>query len=180
MTTMTLDVASLHSFEYKGVQLADLVDKIKQTVEFWGRIGIVKDVDSFGFAVVLQRELADGVWDDPSEYVSFVGGWGPDEYRYIANAVRKLRAAIRNADDTLTLLDQEDLLEEGATSFLTPVGSQNEDGSIPWGDFPYGGAAYVNFGEEELLVGVSALSQEEDDLVASFIGKLIGKTTRRA
>lgn len=173
MTPSTLDVTTLpDSFEYKGVQLVDLVDQIKQTVEFWGSIGLVKQVDSLGFAILVTRDKMFKDWDDPSYYVDFVGGWGEDKLGYIANAVRKMRPALRESEDTLTIS------ERFPEYFKDTVQMQDDDGSFGWGDFPHGGATFVTFGNEYFLVAVSALTAQEDDLVASFIGKLLGKAAR--
>jgi hypothetical protein len=167
----TLDVTTLpDTFEYQHFQLADLIDTIKPTVEFWSELGVVRKVDSFGFAVSITSpnlEVTEDHWDHPESYVTFVGGWGEERDRYIANAVRKMRASIRTGLDTLHMVG-------GGSEFREIVASQAEDGSFAWGDFPYGGATFVNFGNYEILVAVSALTQEEDDLVAGFIGKLIG------
>lgn len=116
--------------------------------------GIVKNKDSFGVAVADLRYTGNfrSVWDQPDKLIGFVYGWGPEKDKYISNAARKIRAAARTSQDTLWIVQNCPELFEDVDS--------------PDGDFPWGGATHVR-GE---LVGVSALTQEEDDWVARMIG----------
>jgi hypothetical protein len=42
----------------------------------------------------------------------------------------------------------------------------DDNGDLLDGDFPWGGAVTIGSGAKEYIVGVSSLTQEEDDLVA--------------
>lgn len=165
----------LHDGPNHSVDIADLVDEIKTVVEFLASQGIVKETESFGFAVAFDGFVGDPIDpDDPSEYVGFVGGWGPDKDRYIANAVRKLRVTLEIEDDSMNIT------HTGGNDDYNGVKSAEDDGSFLWGNFPWGGSTYTAFGKYEILVSVSALKQDEDDLVAGYIGKRIGMAYSRA
>lgn len=163
------------------VSLSEIVETLRYTlVDYLDAQGKIRYNGSFGFAMAdpalgLTYDLA-GTWDDPREMTLFVAGWGPERERYCANAVRKLRAAARNGVDTLDLVTGNyeepfcDIVESPA----------NEDGTYPWGDFPYGGAVFVGFNDKLLLGAVSGLRQEEDHALAGVILHLIGLQLFRA
>jgi hypothetical protein len=125
---------------------------------------------------------------------AFIGGWGPEQDRFSANAVRKIRALLRWYHEfgvqpqfmsTMDMFvankryEQESQGEYEFNMFQDIVPSVDEAGYFPWGDFPYGGAALVQVGNFWTIVAVSALNQEEDDFVArKFGGILLGKHNR--
>ncbi len=189
MTVRLLDVSTM-PFEQtyvcddgSEINLNKFLDSYYDTVQVLAASGLVKANESFGFAMAEPNDDFDAeLWDKPEEFVWFVGGWGPDRDRYIANAIRKMRALLRpheviagygsmGCDSTLEL--RFDFPEY----FRDKVDSQNEVGTFPWGDFPWGGAAFVQMGDLILAGAVSALSEIEDDLTARLIlggfGKLI-------
>jgi hypothetical protein len=176
----SLDVSTLprsltYEGEYGSFELADLLPKIQHSIEFFASEGIVREEDSFGFAVVI-----DGVqWedidpDDPSTYISFVGGWGPRQDQCIANAVRKIRFALKIEDDSINVAQMPDDYEIDVS-----VPSATPEGTFPWGSFPHGGAVFLPFGKYENIVSSSALAADEDDLSSGFVGKLIGLNQHR-
>lgn len=188
MTGILLDVSAM-PFERvytcddgSEIDLGEFVDLHYDVVQALTSNGLVRANDSFGFAMAapmwgedLENRLAGGdFWDYPQDFVWFVHGWGPDRDRYIANAIRKMRALLRphriaegwgplTSDSTLEM--RFDL--PGA--FRDKVDQQNPDGTFPWGDFPWGGAVRVDMGMLMLTGAVSCLSEIEDDMVARLI-----------
>lgn len=121
--TVKLDITTLPtSHEENGVQLADLSGEFRAIIGLLGNINTVRRVDSFGYAIAINPNYDN--WDDPSEFVTIVGGWGEDKDRYIANAVRKMRASLRESLDSL-MIDAYD-----GAQFIDPVESQEEDGTF--------------------------------------------------
>lgn len=168
--TTKLDVTSLprECLYGKGepeLDLAGIVTDLRNAVEDLAHAELIKHNASFGFAMANPAENYHEVWDRPEKLVWFVAGWGVDRDRYIANAVRKMRAAARQNHDTLSL---------GHDDFNLTVESQEPDGSFAWGDFPYGGAAFAEIKGYRLLGGVSCLTEVEDHAVASLILGLVG------
>ena len=117
------------------------------------------------------------LWDHPEEFVWFVGGWGPSRDRYIANAIRKLRALLRPSyasyfQEFSTL----DIRFNVPEHFQDRVKSQDENGGFPWGDYPWGGGVVVTMGKELTLIGaVSCLTEIQDDTVTRLILGGIGE-----
>lgn len=140
--------------------------------------GLIKANDSFGCALARPFNSDEAssfkpwAWDDPQDFVLFVAGWGPERNRYIANAVRKLRPALREQVDTLLMRCAPESYGD-----VEPVESAElVDGEwrFPWGDFPWGGATYVHVGGLCLPVAVSCLLEVEDDAIAKLIGGSVG------
>lgn len=190
MTTLQLgeplDVSTFpRTLLYDGSEKSFFFEELNQTIQdimyFLGVLGVVKRVDSFGFAVAVSDIAIDSSLegsieiDDPSTYVAFVGGWGPEQDRYIANAIRKMRASL-DSDENDTIK----ITQDGVNEHYNTVESVDENGNFPWGNFAWGGSAYVAFGNYNHLVSVSALKQDEDDVASSIIGKLIGMKRHRA
>ncbi len=136
--------------------------------------GLIKTNGSYGFALSVPLiPHGDGwemtEWDTPQKYVAFVGGRGPERNRYVANAVRKLRPCLRQIvggyglDGTLAMrLFAPDLFQRG-------VESQDDNGTFPWGDYPWGGAAVVPLPEFAIAGAISGFSEVQDDTVARVI-----------
>jgi hypothetical protein len=165
---MYLDVTRLprQSLYQGSINLASVVWGLRTTIDEWAASELVKPNDSFGFAMANADKASS--WDDPYAFVDFVVGWGPQADRYIANAVRKLRAALRTTLDTLFIrINNPD-------NFRDVVESQEADGSFAWGDFPCGGATFVRVGDLFLPCAVSALKEVEDDAAAKSIGGHVG------
>jgi hypothetical protein len=142
--------------------------------------GLFKATESFGFAMAAPRigniTNLNKVWDDADQFVWFVGGWGDQRERYIANAIRKMRALLRLDEYHLQWPSTLDIrLKGGQHHFRDIVDSVDEDGNYPWGDFPWGGATIVHMGDLVLVGAVSALSEIEDDFVARLILGSIAK-----
>jgi len=175
--TVTLDVSRLPSEAYTEtgsvrVNLAHLVPLMQRPLESMEQYTLVKPHSSFGCAFAKPGPAGEMQWnwDDPYDFTYFVAGWGPDRERYIANAVRKLRATLREDMDTLLMR----ISNPGA--FQDPVDSVDEDGNFPWGDFPWGGATFVHVGDMVIPSAVSSLLEVEDDFVAKLLGGLVGAT----
>lgn len=165
-------LAPMEGREGEPINLGSIVHMMRGSIDYWATMGLIKPNDSFGFAMAEPNGDWHEVWDDPYALTWLVGGWGPDRDRYVANAVRKMRAAARaGVNDTLEmrLEPSSDLVE----SFRDVVASVEPDGTFLWGDFPWGGAVYQDYGPLNLLGAVSALSEEEDHAVASGILGLI-------
>jgi hypothetical protein len=124
---MHLDVTRLprHSLYRGSLNLASVVLDMRSSIEDWVNSGLVKPNDSFGFAMANPDKASS--WDDPYAFVDFVVGWGPHADRYIANAVRKLRAALRTNLDTLLIRINN------PGHFRDIVESQQANGSFAWG-----------------------------------------------
>lgn len=158
-----------------AVELSDVVDSLRPTMRLWQGSGLVRSrnndgspVHNFGFAMVDPfRDLDEIDWDDPIDLAWFVGGWGPDMDMFIANAVRKLRPAVRNECDTLYLKHCD------GNDFQDVVDSVDVEGRFPWGDFPHGGAVQLLMGHSTLLGAVSVYKEDEDcAAVAPFLGHI--------
>jgi hypothetical protein len=167
---VTLDVAALpHTYDLHGVDLTAMVgDFIRPAATNWAERGLIRQHHSFGYAVAW-ADPRHHDWNHPQTYIWFVGGWGHESERYIANAVRKLRAALRTGKDTLYMR----VIDEGA-DFEHVVESVEPDGTFVWGDYPYGGAAFSEVINHIIPVAVSCLKEEEDDWMAKLIGGYIG------
>jgi len=137
---------------------------LRVAVPGWQAAGCTRSTPSFGL-VALDPALSDRystIWRSPTELLegAIVIGWGPDWRRYVANALRKCRAVAREGLDSL-------YMEKHAPArFVDPVGECDEHGDFPDGDFPFGGAVRIGCGSGHYILGVSSLTQEEDDLVA--------------
>lgn len=187
MTGRLLDVSTM-PFERvyackdgSEIDLTKLVDSHYNAIRALAYAGLIKANNSFGFAMLEPVWQVDGlddeIWDNPEQFVWFVGGWGSDRDRYIANAVRKLRPMLRPAtatggDFVMSTLDIRFNLPE---HFQDKVDQQNDDGTFPWGDFPWGGAVVELMGDLALIGAVSCLSEIEDDFIAKLILGGIGK-----
>ena len=125
-------------------------------------------------------------WDDPSKFVWFVGGWGPDRDRYIANAIRKLRPMLReDAESTLDMRFDSRKVKSFGTGqpyehviegdWEDVVDQLDKDGKFPWGDFPWGGAVTVIMGDMVLVGAMSCLHEIDDDTVMRTFLRLLGK-----
>lgn len=186
MTGKLLDVSTM-PFERvytcedgSKIDLREFLDLHYDAVQALAGSGLVKAKESFGFAMLApiwedDPFPEDDFWDKPEEFTWFVGGWGPDRDKYIANAVRKLRPLVRvgmtdeGVDSTLCMRF------ENPSLFQDPVDSVNDDGTFPWGDFPWGGAAAVIMGPLTVAGAVSTFSEIEDDMVARLILGGIGQ-----
>lgn len=170
---MKLDVSRLPTEALYGpdgaqVNLATVVTGLRAATYELGRHELVKPVKSFGFAAAHAGDPKALDWNDPYSFAWFVAGWGPDRDRYIANAMRKLRATLRARRSTL------ELRERGGKAFKKRVRSQEKDGSFKWGDFPWGGAVLTNVGGIIIPTAVSTYLEVEDHAVALLAGGLIG------
>lgn len=188
MTDRVLDVGIL-PFEQiytcvdgSKIDMSEFLERHYEAIQALASTGLIKSNESFGFAMAAPRfgrlgqdDMAPpSYWDEPEKFVWFVGGWGPESERYIANAVRKLRALKRYFDESSFLgtevnssLDMRFITWE--KSFQDEVPS-TVDGVFPWGDFPYGGAVRLRVGDVMTLDGaVSALSEIEDESIARLI-----------
>lgn len=148
--------------------LASVVYSLRTTIDEMMERGLIAKKDSFGFAMAVPAVTYKSSWDNPERLIWFVVGWGPDGDRYIANAVRKIRAAAREGWNT------QALRLNGSYRFQDEIESQDENGNFPWGDFPFDGAVYVDSLAGRLLGAVSAFPKEQDPIVASLILGFIG------
>lgn len=180
MTGRLLDVSALPTdwsydcVDGSVVEMRYLLAAHSEAIIELANSGLIKVSRSYGFALSVPiphggAGWQPNDWDEPNKFVAFVGGRGIDRDRYAANAVRKLRPWIRQAskggefDSTLSMrLFAPELFEQG-------VESQNADGTFPWGDYPWGGAAVISFPEFALAGAISGFSEIEDDFVCRMI-----------
>jgi hypothetical protein len=171
---MKLNVSSLprealYGPEGSQVDLASIVTGLRPIIDHMATDHIVKEHASFGFALAHYHFTH---WDDPQQFTWLVVGWGSDGDRYIANALCKLRATLREHCDTLSIRQQYPSLRHFRDVIETQ--KRDEDGLFAWGDFPWGGATLVHSGDFILPCAVSCLKEVEDDAVAKMIGGFIG------
>ena len=152
--------------------MREYLDGWHATIDNLSAAGKVHAGDSFGFAMaepLLEGDPDDALcsWNNPKEYVWFVGGWGPERNRYVANAIRKLRPLLRH-DEAFSTLELRLNGETGA--FRDPVESASVDpGKFLWGDFPYGGAVIRDMGVLMMVGACSGFTELEDDMVTGMI-----------
>lgn len=163
-----LPANALYGPDGNQIDLASIVTRLRPAVYEMGRRELIKPVKSFGFAMAHPLGTENVDWKNPYEFIWFVAGWGKDGERYIANAVRKLRATLRTGKATLVLR------EEGGKAFKKRVKSAEPDGSFKWGDFPWGGAVLTGVGGIVLPSAVSCLLEVEDHATALLGGGLVG------
>lgn len=170
----TLDVSRLPREAMYGegpnrVDLASVVHELQNTFQLWVSTEMIKPYTSFGFAAAHPfYHHSNFGWDDPYGFTWFVVGWGDEGNRYIANAVRKLRPALRTKRDTLDLRLNDPHL------FQDKVESAEADGTFAWGDFAWGGATFVRVGNLIIPCALSCLREVEDDAGAKTTGGHIG------
>ncbi len=183
-TVRTLDVSRFSRSAYWGgsnFDLASLVMDSRVSIETMMASGLIRRSHSFGYAAAnpVFQHFTDprDVWDNPYNLVWFVAGWGPEADRLIANAVRKLRPAVRAMKDTLDIITTkwEGYLTLDTSAFLNVVESVEPDGSFAWGDFPYGGAVHVRVDGRPFIGAVSALNQVHDDGIAGLLTSLVAR-----
>ena len=194
MTGKLLDVSTMpfervHTCEDKTeIDLREFLDLHYDVVQALAGNELVRNNDSFGFAMAApmwdgdldELQQRGNFWDTPDEFVWFVGGWGDNRGRYIANAVRKMRALFRphkmsEAWDPYLCESTLEMRFDLPGAFRDKVEQQNPDGTFPWGDFPWGGGVMVRMGPLTLAGAVSCLSEIEDDMVARLILGGIGQ-----
>ncbi len=155
------------------INMEKFIEDLRPAVDALAVAGLIKASESFGFAMAAPRlEVQPDfryAWDNPLEFIWFVGGWGPERDRYIANAVRKLRPMFRQGE--ISTLEMRFFAPEG---FVDKVDSVDEDGNFPWGDFPWGGAVSCVLGSLLLEGATSCLKETEDDPVSHLILGLVG------
>lgn len=184
-----LDVSKLPFSRVVGegetaVDLADVIQGLRPTMQLWQGSGLVKTIardgtliENFGFAMADPYGDHHAAWDDPYSLAWLVGGWGPLRDRYIANALRKMRAAAREGFNTLYLKHDCDRNEV----FRNVVESVEDDGRFRWGDFPHGGAVSMEMRQLNLLGAVSVYDEDEDCVAATpplaFVGMHLHRAT---
>ncbi len=176
MTAVTYDLAELvrhyADSEEQDAELGEeLEDFLNPLVKNLRKYGKVKEGDSFGL-VIANTEYAgrySEIWDDPIALLTngLVLGWGPEWQQFAANALRKMRAAARLGRNTLDVAaNNPELFREVVPSF-----TKDRSNLFPWGDFPHGGAileGIAGTSSGQLLVGASALTAEEDEMISSI------------
>jgi hypothetical protein len=170
MRTATLYVSDLSAHgiyvckDGTHIFMSQLIEELHGVVDALAAAGKIRENDSFGFAMTMPQAngslMCTDDWDRPDKFVWFTGGWGPHKERYVANAVRKLRATLREGGDTL------DLRQHSPESFIDVADSVDGDGNFAWGDFPWGGAVIVDVFGVVAAGAVSCLHEIEDDYVA--------------
>lgn len=177
----TLDVTALPSEQVyectdgTSINMYDFLRELEPVLNVMGTAGIIAETENFdySFGFAMAEPIIDPIddfridyWDDPYKFAWFVGGWGDEKDRLIANAVRKLRPLLRRQDEWSTL-DMRFFSEE--KPFMNTVNSRDDDGNYPWGDFPWGGASVRQFGRLHVIGACSGFSEIEDDMVTNLI-----------
>lgn len=185
MTTLDVDRLPREAWigpEGNRLNLADIVQQQRTMLDGLMEQGRLRLTPNFGFAAA-KPVLTEGEpvthWDDPYAFTWFVTGWGFEAKRFIANAVRKLRATLRHQMSSLDIVDLE-ATSTRAWVFANRVASQDPDGSFAWGDFPYGGAVLTDTGSKyQLACSCSGFAQAEDHAVSQLLGSLMTLEIRR-
>jgi hypothetical protein len=169
--TTDLRVATLPiSRAFNGEDLGAIIPELYPVKKALEATGLVKSSASFGFAMgepLPEVQLFADRWQDPQSLVWLVGGWGPDEEYYIGNAACKLRALARTGFDTMSLrISHPD-------RFRDVVVPTDRKGDRSWGDFPYGGAMFIEMGGLFTPVAVSCYKEVEDPAPAALTGTLV-------
>jgi hypothetical protein len=179
MTASTATVVNLSRIEfpgrllYRGHELGRYVrGLVVRSVPEWQDDRLMRQNPHLGVAVANPAFAGTSfrkVWDDPANLVGLGLSFGTEGHRFLCNAVRKLRPAARLGVDTLALR-KDDFVD-----WKNPVESESDDpdNPYPWGDFPYGGAAYSNpeTGRHKVLVATSALYEEEDHMLSVLLAQ---------
>ena len=160
-------------YMYGGANFANRVHPFLQgAIPHWQSSGLLQRGDSFGLAIANRKYASNfrAVWNNPEELVGCVLGWGPERSRYIANAMRMMRAAARLGQNTLEIVESS-----RSSLFRDVVESQPNDKTslYPWGDYPRGGAAFSDDEDTAWLVSVDGLAQAENNMVAISVGNFL-------
>ena len=196
---MNMDISSLPiSAKYgqpgREINLADVAGKVYGLIPTMVKSGLLSTGPggdySFGFAMaVIDHNQRISAWDDYQKLTLFVAGFGENSEAYIANAVRKMRYSARTGKNSLTAAGSD-----GPTwRVQDPAEMINPDGSLPWGDFPHGGAVFLETpivngfkpgpawaNTRWLLAAVSGFTQEEDAAIAASILQFINLAIEKA
>lgn len=195
MDIRSLPISAKYGPEGHQIELADVAGEVFRNIipSLIGSGLIEPDTPrySFGFAMaVIDQNERIGAWNDYQKLTLFVIGWGDDTYKVIANAVRKLRFSARTGLDSY-----EAVGVNGPTGRVNnPVDSVELDGSFAWGDFPYGGAVFLEapivngfkpgpayyMYTRWLLGAVSGFSQQEDAALAATALQFINLAIEKA
>ena len=172
MSTFSGDYTYWSKVTGRSVRLDEVVSRFFPGIRAMMRSHAIDKKDSFGFALATVDNDPESVWNNPSELIAFVAGWGDDQDRYCANAIRKIRPGARDGMDTqLIRLHYPEL-------FVDKVESEEDDGTYTWGDFPWDGAVWADvplLGQGWRLLGaVSALPKEQDPIVARTLVDAVG------
>ena len=94
-------------YDCYGKNLASRVwQLLGEAVPQWQSSGLLDKNNGFGVAVANPKFAGhfSHVWNSPIDLVGFVVSWGPEGERYVANAIRKMRATARTGQNTLSLV----------------------------------------------------------------------------
>lgn len=174
---MNLDIRTFpfHQTGKDGLDLAECIQQSRPILEQMTALGLIGPASkgSFGFAMAdpFAAMSPDGyqhLYQDPHKLVWLVGGWGPDRDRYIANAIRKMRAAARTGLDTLLLATQEqpEAVFENFSSQSSATARYEEE-------YGFGGATFGYYRGRCLLFSVSTYPQEHDPVASLLVGSVI-------
>lgn len=173
---MILDLTHANTARTQPLQqIRNEIDRIVYPLaRFASKEGIVRAHDSFGWAIANPAYWEDYAefWDNPEKLIWITGGFGTKQLGYSANAACKIRAAAREGWDTLCF-DQSD--------FRDTVQNQSDlpSSEHQWGDFPHGGAVYVEMNGINWLVAVSCLEADEDCIFASLVATATAQAMHR-
>lgn len=189
------DVGALPTFQSYGTTTpSDVAIVFQQIMRQTINAGIIEDRyeersrHTFGYA--LGVPFHDGEarnpskhWNEPGKFVWLVGGWGHHKNRYIANAVRKLRAVTRLGQDTLPLALDPELRKHNFVGAITEAEIEHEKDLVNtdpthtefrWGDFTFGGGVILTKGGIiQTGAGSGDTQQNDDDIMKRAIGTLL-------
>jgi hypothetical protein len=138
-----------------------------------GKISVAKP--GYGFAtsgVVPLRALLEADLEDPTTYIAAAFTtytdpvFGDVPERYMWNAVRKIYELLRLLKAGHTVTSTLEAVQEHPKILRPAVPSENPDGTVPWGPFPFGGAVIRVRGGLAVVCAFSIWTQEQDDAVA--------------
>lgn len=144
---------------------------VRSLVDGWTASGRISEPKAgFGFATtgpVTTRALLAADPENPRSYIAsaFTDGLVPE--RYMWNAVRKIYELLRLTQAGHHLIGTLEAVQQYPGLLRPAVPSENEDGTVPWGPFSWGGAV-IRWRRDRVILGAfSVWTQEEDDAVAA-------------
>lgn len=166
-----LDVSQLRGSNrsYDKVNLGKVFEqKIRPAIDHMMQVGLIETSESFGFVMAIpgvkagynQRHL----WNDPYRLAWMSAGWGPNMDQCVANALRKLRPAVREGANTSQMHSKIEIQDK--------VKKIESDGTFNWGDIPGSGGVWayrINRGGVNLVGAVDGLAQDENHVIAHMI-----------
>lgn len=179
---MGTPIMSLRDFDFDKMPEGAALETLReQVISLCGEMrylvdrGLLRRSEGSSFALVV-KVLGKNVdpatvVDDPNALFDFYCGFGNASHRYAANALRKMRAAVRTGRSTQAL---RELGGDAPFSQFENVVGVEDDSDLLWGEFPYDGAVVVEAKNGDLVyVSTSGFTKEQDHWFSETTGNLL-------